>query len=174
VLAINAVNFFLGIGLPWVVGAGYWDDKYDERYDTEMDEVVWSIILYVSFLLLTLLILFFRSDYTGGELGGSYCARGFWGFVLMLFWAAFVVLVSLHAYEVLPIDIQGIVKKIEGEKAVIEPEVTANVAPDLVFTEPDPKPVETPEENAATVDEPASQPAESEPAPVNPEPAVTP
>lgn len=67
----NSVNVFLGVGLPWVIGAMYWSLKYDTDYPYPQGSVAFSVIMFLSCSMGCFAVLILRRIKVGGELGGE-------------------------------------------------------------------------------------------------------
>mmetsp|Transcript_10225 Transcript_10225/g.26188 ORF Transcript_10225/g.26188 Transcript_10225/m.26188 type:complete len:839 (-) Transcript_10225:1969-4485(-) len=106
----NAVNVYLGLGLPWLIASIYWRVKgptceWQERYPgalkdypnggfyVEAGPLVFSVSVFAALALSTFGVLYGRRVAVGGELGGSMAKLVL--LLLVLFWAVFVVLSSL-------------------------------------------------------------------------------
>ena len=94
----NAVNIFLGLGLPWTVGAIYWRAKGEPGMVVPKMDLGFSVLIFEVLAACTLCVLIFRRKAYGYELGG----RGKWTMfaVLMSFWIAFIAIVSTKAMGV--------------------------------------------------------------------------
>ena len=110
VMGINAINFFLGIGLPWVIQAIYARKSAKIAYPCDQPEVVWSLIMLIGLSVTGLIVLGIRRCACGGELGGSVGGRVTSVIVLIALWVAFVTLVALQVYTVIDVDISGVIK----------------------------------------------------------------
>ena len=66
----NSVNIFLGLGLPWLIGAIYSLSK-DEDYRVNTDGLSFSVMLFLITSISTLVIIILRRIFVGGELGGK-------------------------------------------------------------------------------------------------------
>ena len=94
VLGINAINFFLGIGLPWVISAGN-AHKAKVAYPCNQPEVVWSLLMLIGLSVVGLIVVGIRRCACKGELGGSVGGRVSTMILLIALWLAFVALVTL-------------------------------------------------------------------------------
>jgi len=88
----NSVNVFLGLGLPWTMAAFY-HLANGTTFRYEAGTIVFSVLVYFVFAILCLLLLVYRrTSWIGGELGGpkmaAYCSSAF----LVFSWFAYVLL----------------------------------------------------------------------------------
>jgi len=110
----NSVNVYLGLGLPWLGGALYWQSMgatpdWAERYPTMVlqhpygafvvpaGDLGFSVTVYVSIALCVFIVLGLRRQLYGAELGGpSFPARSSAMFLVIL-WFVFIYLVSEYS-----------------------------------------------------------------------------
>jgi len=118
----NSVNVFLGLGLPWLMGACYWasvdDAKLKEWRDTYKEEKVatefpdggfaviagdlgFSVIVFSICACTTIGILHVRRKACGGELGGPQPMRSISSGVMVLLWFIYVALSSWKTMDTL-------------------------------------------------------------------------
>ncbi|XP_061168050.1 sodium/calcium exchanger 3-like isoform X2 [Saccostrea echinata] len=103
----NAVNVFLGLGLPWLIASIYWEVK-GESFTVPADTLVFSVILYSSCAILAILVLLVRrkvAAFGNGELGGPKGLKIASGLFLVTLWFFYVIMSSLQAYKVIDINI---------------------------------------------------------------------
>lgn len=120
----NAVNVFLGLGLPWTIAALYWeiqgatDDWKLHRYKGESFQstfggdyptggfivpagsLVFSVTVFTACALMCMMLLFWRRYHYGGELGGPKCAQLRDSLILFGMWLVYIlcsVINSLNA-----------------------------------------------------------------------------
>jgi solute carrier family 8 (sodium/calcium exchanger) len=98
VMGTNAISFFVGIGLPWVIQAIYARKTSNIAYQSYQPEVVWSLIILVGVSVIGLIVLGIRRCACKGELGGSVCGRVWTLIVMITLWIAFVTLVIVNEY----------------------------------------------------------------------------
>eukprot|EP01051_Picozoa_sp_SAG22_P009146 SAG22_NODE_742_length_7506_cov_16.663561_5_plen_155_part_00 len=96
----NSVNVFLGLGLPYLIGAIYSAIK-GEKYCNPAGSLVFSVIVYTCLALACLAMLAYRRKVCGAELGGNNATKYFHATILVLMWVAYLSLSSLQAYEVI-------------------------------------------------------------------------
>jgi len=99
------VNVFLGLGLPWVIGAIYELNKEGSTgYMVKEGSLGFSVVLFLTTSTICLITLVIRRFKVGGELGGS--PGGRWGtFVFFcILWLIYIVFSSLQSYEVINIQ----------------------------------------------------------------------
>mmetsp|Transcript_41150 Transcript_41150/g.55909 ORF Transcript_41150/g.55909 Transcript_41150/m.55909 type:complete len:153 (+) Transcript_41150:2266-2724(+) len=80
----NAVNVFLGLGLPWLISAAY-SASNDQDYTIDAQGLTFSVVLYLICSTTCIVTLIIRRCVVKGELGGSSCGR----------WATFIFFVGL-------------------------------------------------------------------------------
>lgn len=108
----NSVNVFLGLGLPWSIGAIYWKFKdptpkwisrYPEdairlkgeaRFIVKSDDLGFSVLVFSCASLFTLGILTFRRAMLGAELGGPFKAKITATTAFIMFWIIYIILAS--------------------------------------------------------------------------------
>jgi len=129
VMGSNSVNVFLGLGLPYSIGAVYWSVKFDElkptwlakqfRGDTyeqlgylvdtggkggfmvPAGSLAFSLAWFTGLALLCIGVLFLRRVYVGGELGGRRGSKILSSCVLVSFWLVYVVMSILKSKKIL-------------------------------------------------------------------------
>ena len=109
VMGLNAMNFFLGICLPWLYATIYLREKKDTDYPCDQEVVVWSLLMYLGTAIIGLIAIGMRRCICKGEIGGANGCRVFAAAFLILLWVAFVVLVCLYQYKVFYIDTLALV-----------------------------------------------------------------
>lgn len=106
----NAVNVFLGMGLPWVISAVYWRVNYDMPSYVPSGDLAFSVIVFLSCSMGCFLILLLRRLFIGGELGGPPLSRCASAVCLVSLWIVYLVLCTMRAYGVsfeVPITMGG-------------------------------------------------------------------
>lgn len=95
----NAVNVFLGIGLPWAMSAWYHYYK-KSKFQVEKGSLAFSVTLFCSFAGVALVILLVRRlrVFGGGELGGPRKCRFISSFLFLMLWIVYLVLSGLENY----------------------------------------------------------------------------
>ena len=95
----NAVNVFLGIGLPWAISAWY---HYFNRtkFTVEKGSLSFSVTLFCSFAAVAVFILMIRrlKFISGGELGGPMKYRFVSSLFFLSLWISYLVLSGLENY----------------------------------------------------------------------------
>jgi len=106
----NSVNVFLGLGLPWTIGAIYWrvapwDDEWEYRYPeqarerresqvmafiVEADSLVFGVVVFSIAAVVCLLMLGVRRRKIGGELGGPFALKVATTASLVLLWSSYI------------------------------------------------------------------------------------
>lgn len=107
----NSVNVFLGLGLPWVIGAMYESGTpaSEKGYDTSMyfvpaGSLGFSVSLFVVCAILCIITLVIRRFKVGGELGGSQFGRSLSAGFLVFLWFIYIIMSILQAYGVAGLD----------------------------------------------------------------------
>lgn len=107
----NGVNVFLGLGLPWSMGAIYWavagrNPDWENRYSAVASRISgaafvvdsanlgFSVLAFSGACCEALLILFLRRHYLGVELGGPFVPKVFCTFTFLMMWMGYVAAVS--------------------------------------------------------------------------------
>ncbi|CAF0962266.1 unnamed protein product, partial [Adineta ricciae] len=95
----NAVNVFLGIGLPWAMSAWYHYFK-NTKFKVEQGSLSFSVTLFCSFAAVAVIILLIKrlKVFGGGELGGPLKYRLISSFIFLLLWIVYLVLSGLENY----------------------------------------------------------------------------
>jgi solute carrier family 8 (sodium/calcium exchanger) len=95
----NAVNVFLGIGLPWAISA--WYHYYNKsKFEVETGSLTFSVTLFCSFAGVAIILLMIRrlKYFGGGELGGPMKYRIISSLLFLLLWIVYLVLSGLENY----------------------------------------------------------------------------
>ncbi|XP_053387424.1 sodium/calcium exchanger 3-like isoform X2 [Mercenaria mercenaria] len=96
----NAVNVFLGLGLPWLIATIYWEAK-GEAFEYPSGSLAFSVVLYLSTAVFTIILLLSRrrihSWFGGAELGGKVVGKWVSAASLILLWIFYVVMSSLKS-----------------------------------------------------------------------------
>jgi len=125
ILGSNSVNVFLGLGLPWAVGAVYWQiegqtPEWQAKYavctkcaDSNMvllypdggfvvpaGDISFSVIVFTACSLTCLFTLVMRRIKFGGELGGPSAAKYTSGIFLVSLWLVYISLSWWKAEQV--------------------------------------------------------------------------
>lgn len=104
----NSVNVFLGIGLPWMCAAIYWEmtppdakwiNRYPELHDSGVTgfivssgDLAFSVSVFVLCAMVCLSVLLVRRYKFGGELGGDPEMKAYSSFMLLLLWVFYIAL----------------------------------------------------------------------------------
>lgn len=103
----NSVNVFLGLGLPWVIGAMYeslTDDskgyKSENGYFVPAGSLGFSVCVFSVVAIICIIILLIRRKKVGGELGGSQMGRMVSAALLTSLWFLYIFMSILQAYDV--------------------------------------------------------------------------
>ena len=95
------MNVFLGLGLPWVIGACYYavnDDDTDGKYCVPPTNLAYSVMLFTVAATCCLILLAVRRALVGAELGGSSEGKRASAIFLAVLWFVYVLLCALNAY----------------------------------------------------------------------------
>ncbi|CAF3448082.1 unnamed protein product [Rotaria sp. Silwood1] len=95
----NAVNVFLGIGLPWAMSAWYHYFKRT-KFEVEKGSLAFSVTVFCSFAGVAIVILLIRrlKIFGGGELGGPLKYRLISSSIFLLLWIFYLILSGLENY----------------------------------------------------------------------------
>uniref|UniRef100_A0A1W7RA49 Sodium/calcium exchanger 3 n=1 Tax=Hadrurus spadix TaxID=141984 RepID=A0A1W7RA49_9SCOR len=96
----NSVNVFLGLGLPWVLAAIYWESK-NLKFEVNAGTLGFSVGIYsgAAFICLCLLMMRrFMKCFGSGELGGPGTMAKITALIMVLLWIMYILLSSLEAY----------------------------------------------------------------------------
>jgi len=96
----NAVNVFLGLGIPWLMASIYWWSKGKE-FIVEDAALGFSVLLYSIAAILAIALLMLRRKlavFGNAELGGAVAPKYVSGAILVTLWFGYVLLSSLQAY----------------------------------------------------------------------------
>ena len=97
----NCVNVFLGLGLPWLIGAIYYEADGGD-FIVSKEGLSFSVILYLITSVLCLLTLVIRRFVFGGELGGT---KALWKYLtagwFVFLWVMYLLFSALRIYGAL-------------------------------------------------------------------------
>ena len=96
----NSVNVFLGLGLPWVIAAIYWQIK-GLPFTVKAGSLTFSVAVYTCVSFVCLILLFLRrylKVFGKGELGGPTIPKYLTSLTYFSLWLIYIVLSSLQAY----------------------------------------------------------------------------
>lgn len=102
----NAVNVFLGCGLPWAVGSIYWVQNNTlnndgKGYQVPSGPLAFSVIVFLCVAMVCYVLLVARRIWVGGELGGTKCGRYASAIFLFFLWFIYILMSSLQAYDII-------------------------------------------------------------------------
>ena len=95
----NTVNVLLGLGLPWIMGAHYYQSQGDHtggKYCYPSSSLAYSVLVFTCCALVCLAIFLYRRYQVGGELGGA--GRIGTSAVLVGLWVIYIVMSGLKIY----------------------------------------------------------------------------
>jgi solute carrier family 8 (sodium/calcium exchanger) len=102
VMGSNSVNVFLGLGMPWLMAAIYWQIK-EEPFRVPVGSLGFSIIVYVigaTICMAMLLIKRFSPCMGRAELGGPTAVKFITAGIFFILWLIYILLSSLQAYSI--------------------------------------------------------------------------
>jgi solute carrier family 8 (sodium/calcium exchanger) len=94
----NSVNVFLGLGLPWCIGALY-SLANDEDYKVPEGALSFSVMLFLITSITCIIIICIRRCVYGGELGGPKGNKIVCAIFMCTLWFVYVIFSSLKAYD---------------------------------------------------------------------------
>jgi len=102
----NAVNVFLGLGLPWLIACYYEQANFDATYENKgyyvpAGALGFSVIVFTILAITCIAFLVARRFTIGGELGGQDFSRYGSCFFLCILWTIYIVMSTLQAYGLL-------------------------------------------------------------------------
>ncbi|XP_029634589.1 sodium/calcium exchanger 3 isoform X8 [Octopus sinensis] len=103
----NSVNVFLGLGLPWLIAAIYWNTK-GERFFVDAGSLGFSVIIYTTFAIIAILLLVIRRSlkiFGKAELGGATVPKIVTGVLFIFLWVLYVLLSSLQTKKIIDVSI---------------------------------------------------------------------
>ena len=95
----NAVNVFLGLGVPWAVSAVYYTSK-GQTFKQPAGPLATSVLTF-SLTAIVCILTFIMRRKMGGELGGSRFGKRLTFAWFVMLWLVYIVISTLVAYEVL-------------------------------------------------------------------------
>ena len=95
----NAVNVFLGIGLPWLVATAYKEAKYGIAHAQPAGALGISLAAFIGCALVCLAWLYVRRRTIGGELGGPKGPAGMFAKGMGVLWMVYILISALKAYK---------------------------------------------------------------------------
>ena len=116
----NSVNVFLGMGLPWVLGAGYWHVKFGSAYEQPAGALAFSVCVFLACSFVCFAILGIRRCCVGGELGGPEPTRTVTAVLCFMLWIIYIVICFLQIYDVF-----------EVPESILGPAFWSTVYPDI-------------------------------------------
>lgn len=100
----NSVNVFLGLGLPWVIAAIYWEAQ-GKRFEVQAGSLSFSVIIYTICACICIALLMVRRYvpvFGRAELGGPFAFKLMTFIILVVLWVLYILLSSLQAYGHIP------------------------------------------------------------------------
>lgn len=99
----NAVNVFLGLGLPWVIATVYNLTSRDTDYFVPAGNLGFSVIMFLCCATVCFMILIGRRCIIGAELGGPVGSRYFTAVCCFMLWLIYVITNTLSAYGIITV-----------------------------------------------------------------------
>ena len=99
----NAVNVFLGLGLPWVIGTLYYA-KENKDYAVPAKGLDLSVILFLSCSMVGIFILIVRRCVYKGELGGPFVPRLVSCIIFISLWFVYIIFSCLGQYDYISLE----------------------------------------------------------------------
>jgi len=96
----NSVNVFLGLGLPWLIAAIYWESK-NLPFTVKAGDLSFSVLVFSICCVLGMTILILRrylSVFGKAELGGPAIPKYICSAIFVLLWVGYLTLSGLQAY----------------------------------------------------------------------------
>lgn len=102
----NAVNVFLGCGIPWAICAIYWEannvrNNNGRGYEVKAGALAFSVIVFLCVAIVCFIVLLARRALVSGELGGSPTGKYASGFFLFFLWFVYILMSTLQAYDII-------------------------------------------------------------------------
>lgn len=97
----NAVNVFLGMGLPWLIVTFYKLAKTGESANVPAGDLAFSVIVFLCCSMCCFAILLLRRILIGGELGGPVVSKYLTAAICVALWCIYIILCTLKAYNVI-------------------------------------------------------------------------
>ncbi|CAF1312025.1 unnamed protein product [Didymodactylos carnosus] len=96
----NSVNVFLGLGLPWVLAAIYWESK-NLPFTVKAGDLSFSVMIFSICCIISMAILILRrflGVFGKAELGGTKIPKYVCSVIFILLWIIYIGLSCLQAY----------------------------------------------------------------------------
>jgi len=100
----NAVNVFVGLGLPWMIASIWYavhSDEYPGGFQVPAAGLGFTVALFLVCSVLFAILILSRRFLGAGELGGNVVFKWVSGVILVILWLAYIVLSSLRAYNII-------------------------------------------------------------------------
>lgn len=91
----NAVNVYLGLGLPWAMASIYWQSNMNKDYEVKAGPLAFSVVVFLITALICFAVLIARRIFIGGELGGPKSSRMASGCFLFGLWGLYILMSTL-------------------------------------------------------------------------------
>ncbi|CAF3889572.1 unnamed protein product [Rotaria magnacalcarata] len=96
----NSVNVFLGLGLPWLIAASYWESK-NLPFTVKAGDLSFSVLVFSVCCILSMSVLILRryfSVFGKAELGGPVIPKYVCSIFFIFLWIGYLTLSGLQAY----------------------------------------------------------------------------
>ncbi|CAF3693875.1 unnamed protein product [Rotaria socialis] len=96
----NSVNVFLGLGLPWLIAASYWESK-NLPFTVKAGDLSFSVLVFSVCCILSMSVLIIRryaSVFGNAELGGPVIPKYVCSIFFICLWIGYLTLSGLQAY----------------------------------------------------------------------------
>jgi len=97
----NAVNVFLGLGIPWGIATVYHQSTFNRPYIVKAGPLAFSVVVFLICAIICFGVLIIRRKLIGGELGGTKLGKWSSGCFLFLLWFIYILMSTLQAYKVI-------------------------------------------------------------------------
>jgi len=97
----NAVNVFLGLGIPWGIATIYHQSTFGKPYYVKAGPLAFSVVVFLCCAVICFIVLIIRRRLIGGELGGSKLGKWSSGCFLFTLWFIYILMSTLQAYKVI-------------------------------------------------------------------------
>lgn len=98
----NSVNVFLGLGVPWTIGAFYYqfiDDHYQQTFCVPAGSLTFNVVAFCICATITIVILAIRRyfrEFGKAELGGPTLTRWISAMIMVLLWLLYIAVSSVE------------------------------------------------------------------------------
>ncbi|CAF1160456.1 unnamed protein product [Rotaria sordida] len=100
IIVSNSFNVFLGLGIPWLIAAVYWESQ-NLPFTVKADDLTFSVLVFSICCVLGMIVLIFRrflGIFGKAELGGPTIPKYICSIFFVLLWIGYLTLTGLQAY----------------------------------------------------------------------------